>query len=201
LKIIHQNFPLVSVVLITARPELNTALQAMREGATDYLLKPLKPQQIIDRTETFLARQANERRKREIESQIKDLQAELLRLESAEADTVETEQKAIHTGERFLIRGSLKLDLHARRLLLGKNTINLPRTTFDYLVVLARHAPKVVDFQTLVAEAQGYQTDAREAQELVKWHIHHIRKAIEPNVSKPRYLTNVRGIGYQLVME
>jgi DNA-binding response OmpR family regulator len=67
--------------------------------------------------------------------------------------------------------------------------------------VLARHAPDVVDYQTLAAEAQGYQTDAREAQELVKWHIHHIRQAIEPNPQNPAYIINVRGRGHRFVPE
>ena len=78
-------------------------------------------------------------------------------------------------------------------------TINLPPATFDYLIVLVRHAPNVVDYETLVTEAQGYQVESREAQELVKWHVHHIRQAIEPDVREPVYLINVRGIGYRLV--
>jgi len=67
-------------------------------------------------------------------------------------------------------------------------------------LVLARHTPNVVDYQTLVAEAQGYETDTREAQELTKWHVHHIRQAIEPNVRTPIHVINVRGTGYRLVM-
>jgi DNA-binding response OmpR family regulator len=59
----------------------------------------------------------------------------------------------------------------------------------------------VVDFQTLVSEAQGYQADAREAQELVKWHVHTIRQAIEPDKHHPVYLITVRGAGYRLVTD
>jgi DNA-binding response OmpR family regulator len=59
----------------------------------------------------------------------------------------------------------------------------------------------VVDYQTLVAEAQGYQAEPREAQELTKWHIHHIRQAIEPDVRNPTYLFNVRGTGYRLIAD
>ena len=53
---------------------------------------------------------------------------------------------------------------------------------------------------SLVAEAQGYETDTREAQELTKWHIHHIRQAIEPDSRNPAHVINVRGTGYRLVM-
>jgi DNA-binding response OmpR family regulator len=58
-----------------------------------------------------------------------------------------------------------------------------------------------VDYQTLVAEAQGYQADAREAQELTKWHIHELRQAIETDARAPSYLINVRGMGYRLVAD
>lgn len=91
--------------------------------------------------------------------------------------------------------------MHTRRLILGQRTINLPPTSFDYLLVLARHAPNVVDCQTLVAEAQGYQAGFREAQELVKWHIHDIRQAIEPDAHNPTFLINVRRMGYRLVAD
>lgn len=201
LKIIHRKFPLVCVVLFTAQPDLSSAIQAMREGATDYLLKPLKPQAILDRTHSLLAQMRVERRKREIQAQIQALRAELQSLESAEIVPSDSTAKETDGVERFLIRGKLKFDLHARRLSIGKNTIDLAPTSFDYLLVLARHAPKVVDYQTLVAEAQGYQAEVREAQELVKWHIHQIRQAIEPNISQPGFVINVRGIGYRLVAD
>jgi DNA-binding response OmpR family regulator len=64
-----------------------------------------------------------------------------------------------------------------------------------------RHAPGVVDYQTLVAEGQGYQTSSREAQGLVKWHIHHIRQIIEPDIQNPIYLINIRRTGYRLVID
>ena len=67
--------------------------------------------------------------------------------------------------------------------------------------MLARHSPNVVNYQTLVAEAQGYQADAREAQELTKWHIHQLRQAIEQDARNPSYLINVRGTGYRLVAD
>ena len=199
LKIIHTKFPELPVVLFTAQPDLTSAIEAVREGAVDYLLKPLKPQALIDRTQAILALQEKERRKHDIQLQMEALQTELKALESDEVVQPES-AKAISAGERFLTRGKLTLDLHTRRLIIGERTINLPPATFDYLLVLARRAPNVVDYKTLVAEAQGYQADSREAQELVKWHIHHIRQAIEPDMHEPIYLINMRGVGYRLVI-
>ena len=200
LKVIHKLFPELPVVLFTAQPDLNSAIEAVREGAVDYLLKPLKPQALIDRTQTILAAQEKERRKHDIQMQMEALQTELKGLDSGEAIQTNPASKTITSSERFLVRGKLTLDLHTRRLLIGEHTINLPPATFDYLLVLARRAPDVVDYKTLVAEAQGFKADSREAQELVKWHIHHIRQAIEPDVHQPIYLINMRGVGYRLVI-
>jgi DNA-binding response OmpR family regulator len=94
----------------------------------------------------------------------------------------------------------LQLDLYARRVTINDRPVEVPPTSFDYLLVLVRHSPNVVDYQTLVAEAQGYEADMREAQELTKWHIHHIRQALEADSRKPKYVINVRGTGYRLVM-
>lgn len=200
LDFIRARHPATPVVLFTGQPDLGSALEALRRGATDYLLKPLKPETIIERTQTLLAARYKERRKREILAQIEALQAELKSLDD-DAPASSIPMQTPPSAERYLKRGALTFDLHARRLSIGEQPVSLPPTSFDYLLVLARHAPDVVDYQTLVAEAQGYKAEMREAQELTKWHIHHIRQAIEPNTRKPAYLINVRGTGYRLVAD
>jgi DNA-binding response OmpR family regulator len=200
LKIIHASQPTLPVVLFTAQPDLHSAVEALRLGATDYLLKPLQPQVLIDRTQAIMVRQEKERRKRDILLQIQSLQAELKSLEGDEESRAPAYIPENST-ERFLSRGNLTMDLHTRRVTIGEQVINLPPTAFDYLLVLVRHSPNVVDYQTLVTEAQGYKAEAREAQDLVKWHIHHIRQAIEPDLQNPSYIINVRGSGYRFVAD
>jgi two-component system, OmpR family, alkaline phosphatase synthesis response regulator PhoP len=200
LKAIHASQPNLPVILFTAQPDMQSAVEALRLGATDYLLKPLQPEVLIERTRVALARREKDRRRTEIQSQIESLQAELKNLE-AEEPSPPSALSASFNEERFLSRGKLTLDLHTRRVTIGRRVISLPPTAFDYLLVLARHAPNVVDYQTLVAEAQGYQAEAREAQELVKWHIHHIRQAIEADAQNPLFIINVRGSGYRFIVD
>lgn len=202
LKAIHNKLPDLPVILFTAQPDLNSAVDAVRSGATDYLMKPLKPQVVIERTKSVLEKRQDERRKREIQRQIDILQAELSVLEKGE---VVEEIDAVHqqpsaASDRFVQCGLLTLDLYAYRATMNDEAVDLSPTSFDYLLVLTRHSPNVVDYQTLVSEAQGYETDTREAQELTKWHIHHIRQAIEPDPRKPVHVINVRGTGYRLLM-
>lgn len=200
LKIIHVNYPSLPVVLFTAQPDVNSAVDALRHGATDYLLKPIKPEAIIERTRTILSNQQREKRKREIQTEIEALQNELKNLENGEAVRAQATPTPTEK-ERFLKRGPFVFDLQARRVLLNEEPLNTPPTSFDYLLVLARHAPNVVDYQTLVTEAQGYQTDMREAQELTKWHIHQLRQLLEKDARAPQHLLNVRGIGYRFVSD
>ncbi|MEK6752416.1 MAG: response regulator transcription factor [Chloroflexota bacterium] len=201
LKVIHKNYPQIPVILFTAQPDVNSAVEALRYGATDYLLKPLKPESIIERIKSILLQQQKEKRKREIVLQIEALQNELKNMESRETAADATEQPRLAAPDRFIKRGAIVLDLHTRRITVNEEVITLPPTSFDYLLVLARHAPDLVDYQTLVAEAQGYQADMHEAQELTKWHIHQLRQAFDRDTQKPTYLINVRGKGYRLVTD
>ena len=63
LRMIHKQYPTLPVVLFTAQPDVNSAVEALRHGATDYLLKPLKPEVIIERAISILAQQQKEKRK------------------------------------------------------------------------------------------------------------------------------------------
>ena len=198
LKIIHEKSPETPVILFTAQPDLHSAVEALRRGAIDYLLKPLKPETVIERTRDIITEQNKKKRRREIVRQMEELQAELDALEGM--DSPEKPLPTMNTvSDRFIKRGILTLDLHTRRAMVNERIVSLAPTSFDYLLVLARHSPNVVDYQTLVAEAQGYQSDVRDAQELTKWHIHNIRQAIEIDSHNPLHVITIRGSGYRLV--
>jgi two-component system, OmpR family, response regulator ResD len=199
LQTVHAQVPDLPVILFTAQPDLHSAVEALRRGAIDYLMKPLKPETVLARTRAILSEQQKKKRRREILRQMEELQAELDILDGNLSPPREPRTEPI--SERFIKRGALTLDLHTRRVLVNEQAVSLAPTSFDYLLALVRHSPNVVDYQTLVAEAQGYQVEAREAQELTKWHIHNIRQAIESDAHNPIHVINLRGTGYRLVIE
>ena len=195
---IRSDQPELPVILFTAHATLKSAVQALKLGATDYLLKPLDPEVVVARTRVIVGERAIVRRRSEIQEQITVLQAELTALEQPK-DQLQT--PGFPEGERFLKRGPLILDLKAMRGTFGAEVLNLPPTAFEYLVVLAKHSPEVVDYEALVQAVQGYPTTRFEAQEIVKWHIHVLRQSIEPNPSQPVRVLNVRGVGYRLLLD
>lgn len=198
---IRQREPRLPVVLLTGYGSLQSAVAALRLEATDYLLKPFDPEVLVARARVILEEQTLERRKWEIRQQISALQAELKALEQEVQPQTVSPMPIPEPRDRFLKRGRLIMDLQARRATLGETVLNLPPAAFDYLVVLARHSPEVVDYQTLVTEAQEYQVGAAEARELAKWHVHVLRQSLEADPQDPRYVLNVRGVGYRLLVD
>jgi DNA-binding response OmpR family regulator len=198
---IRASHPDLPVILFTAHASLQSAVEAIRLGAADYLVKPIDPEVFVARTRVILEEQAIERRKRELREQINALRSELRSLEDKTAPALSDSLSTPQTGDRFLKRGSFVLDLQAQRATLKERVLSLPPTAFTYLTVLARYAPEAVDYQTLVTEAQGYAVEQSEASELAKYHIHVLRQAIDAGQDQPDHIINVRGVGYRLLTD
>jgi DNA-binding response OmpR family regulator len=198
---IRDSHPDLPVILFTAHASLQSAVEAIRLGATDYLVKPIDPEVFVARTRVILEEQILERRKRELREQIANLQAELHSLEEQSAPVQAKMIAPPEPSARFLKRGSFVLDLQAQRATLKERVLTLPPTAFIYLTVLARHAPQAVDYQTLVTEAQGYAVEHSEASELAKYHIHVLRQGIGASKDEAGYILNVRGVGYRLLTD
>jgi DNA-binding response OmpR family regulator len=198
---IHGMFPDLPVLILTAHATLESAIEAVRKGARDYLVKPIDPPLILARVEEILNEQRQPRRRREIVSTIQELLTELRLIDGKDGQAQSLLVTLSSTDPtRFLQRGLLSLDLHARHVKLGDKFIQLSPTAFDYLVILLRHSPNCVPYDALVQEAQGYKTSLNEARDLARWRIHELRKAIEPNIDQPRYIITERGNGYRLLI-
>lgn len=199
---VHKQAPHLPVLILTAHAALESAIQAVRLGARDYLIKPVEPAEILARVAEVLAEREQPARKKEIVSQIQALLAELQKLEGAEA-TPNGALTALPSTDpaRFLKKGIFELDLHARHAMLNGKYIPVTGIYFDYLSTLLRHAPRAVPYKTLVQESQGYHVAIEEARDLSRWRIHELRKLIEADPEQPKYILTVRGTGYRLDVE
>jgi DNA-binding response OmpR family regulator len=189
------------VLILTAHASLETAIEAVRAGARDYLLKPIDPEDILARVKKIEDEQKQPKRRREITSKIQALLEELQNPEGSETSPFGLVPSSSPSDPaRYLKRESLVLDLHTHRVLLNERNISLAPSTFDYLVTLMRHSPQPVSHLTLVLESQGYQgLSLVEAKEMTRWQIHELRKALEDDLRHPRMIITVRDVGYRLV--
>ena len=198
---VHRQAPHMPVLILTAHAALESAIQAIRLGARDYLIKPVEPVLIVTRVAEILAESEQPARKKEIVDQIQSLLAELQRMEGE--DTTPTNVLATlppANPARFLKKGNFDLDLHARHAVLNGRYISVTGIYFDYLSTLLRHAPKAVAYKILVKESQGYDVAIEEARDLARWRIHELRKIIEADPERPQYILTVRGTGYRLAI-
>lgn len=196
---IRRIYPDMPVLILTAHASLETAIEAVRQGAKDYLLKPIEPANLIDRTRAVLAEHGSPQRRREITSQIQSLITELNQIERSEKPAKPADPVSVSDPARFLRRGSVTLDLHTQHVSLNEKTIALPPSTFDYLVTLVRHSPEPVNYQTLVRESQGYDITRSEARDIVRWQIHELRKVLEADPHRPSLIITVRDVGYRFI--
>jgi DNA-binding response OmpR family regulator len=95
--------------------------------------------------------------------------------------------------------GALRIDTGVRRLTRQGRVIELSAREFDILKMLAEAAGRVVERQQLFASVwgAGFYGDER----ALDVYIRMIRKKIEPDPGRPRYLHTVRGVGYRLAEE
>jgi DNA-binding response OmpR family regulator len=198
LREIRRLYPHMPVLILTAHATLDSAMEAVRLGARDYLLKPIDPERILTRSKEIIDENQEPARLRQVVSQIQGLIDELNVNDPA---SVARPQAApvIEDPNRYFRRGTVSLDMFTRRVHIGDRDVLLPPSTFDFLATLIRHAPNPVTYELLVQESQGYSLTRAEAREMARWQIHEIRKAIEEEVSHPRYIITVRDVGYRLV--
>src|SRR4026207_542623 len=108
---VHRQFPHVPVLILTAHAALESAIQAVRLGTRDYLIKPVEPVLILARVAEVLAEREQPARRRGMVGQIQALLAELQKIEGE--DTTPTSTLAAlpsANSSRFLRKGVFELD-------------------------------------------------------------------------------------------
>lgn len=98
--------------------------------------------------------------------------------------------------EPYFQTGDLHVDLTKRLVTLGGQEIALTPTEYDLLRILIQDAGKVLTHQHIIRALWGdtYQT---EMHHLLRVNISNLRKKIEADASRPKYLVTEPGVGYR----
>ncbi len=93
--------------------------------------------------------------------------------------------------------GDLAVDLAHREVTRQGRPVMLTPTEYDILRVLVQHAGKVLTHNQMIRFIWG--EDPRDgAEHLLRVNISNLRRKIEPDPSRPRYLGTEPGVGYRL---
>jgi two-component system KDP operon response regulator KdpE len=89
----------------------------------------------------------------------------------------------------------LSLDQARRRLLVDGQRVELSPLEYRMLSYLVDNRDCVLTHQRLLTQVWGW--EYMDETNYLKVYVHHLRKKIEPNPQKPRYILTERGMGYR----
>ena len=95
--------------------------------------------------------------------------------------------------------GALKVDQAYRRVFVGDREIHLTPIEYRLLTALIRHAGKVVTHDQLLKDVWGPPYVGQS--HYVRVYMAQLRRKLEENAARPRYLLTEPGVGYRLAVE
>jgi two-component system alkaline phosphatase synthesis response regulator PhoP len=99
-----------------------------------------------------------------------------------------------------LIRaGELEIDLNGHRVTRGGEPINLTRTEFNLLAILAQHPGQTFNRAQLLDRLHGVAHEGFDRS--VDAHVKNLRRKLEVDPVEPRYVLTVYGVGYKFTDE
>lgn len=99
-----------------------------------------------------------------------------------------------HAGQ--VDAGGLVINTHRREVRLNGRPVNLSPTEYKILSCLVNNSGRPLGCSSLVKNVHGYRCRPYEANNILRVHIHNLRRKIEPDPEKPRFIRTVRGFGY-----
>jgi DNA-binding response OmpR family regulator len=101
--------------------------------------------------------------------------------------------------EGYVRIGDLTVDSDRCEVERAGEYVSLTASEFRIVEFMAKHAGRVLrPHEILNAVSDDYEYRPREAQDVFKVYVRRIRRKLERREQEPRYLVNVRGIGYRL---
>ena len=200
--------PDMVVILMTAYPSLNTAVEALRLGAHDYLIKPSSSQDIRASVARGVERSRNLKRRRRLLDAIRNSVQELAISSDEAIEAMTDEALAEHEPEIYapsepsavtsniMHLGPLTIYPGRYQISVDDRPIDLTPTEFDLLSVLSERPRLAMSRRQLLENIWGESNAGDE--HLVDVHIANLRRKLGDDPSRQRYVITVRGVGYRM---
>lgn len=156
----------VPVLMLTGRGEEQDRIVGLELGADDYLPKTFSTRELLARLRAVIRRS--------------------FIISSRQSEQI-TEPITV---------GDLAVDLDARRISLGRETLDVTAVEFELLASLARAAGRVKTREQLLLEVAD--RDFEVFDRSIDVHISSIRKKLGDDPKSPRFIVTVRSVGYMM---
>jgi DNA-binding response OmpR family regulator len=201
---LRRRSPETAAIVLTAFGSLETAVEALRQGAHDYLFKPCKMADLRASVHTALVKQQRQNRQRVLLEELASaLAASVKEIQATVEAPAERPAAALPRLETPASEGQqdrLVVDQIRHIITLDGRQLDLSPTEFRLVAYLVEVAPRVVDAQELMRQVQGYECTPLEARELVRYHIYRIRQKVKLSGGNGDVIVTVRSIGYTVSM-
>jgi len=187
--------PQMVVVMLTAHATLDSAVEALRYGGHDYLMKPSSPDEILASVEKGLAKRQQWRRQEDLIRQMGDLARQLTEGESRLTETEGRGDEQL----RYLRVGDLLLDRARLSVISAGESIPLTPSEYRLLLCLMENAGSTVSFGKLAEAVHGVACEERTARNAISTHLWRLRRKLDAGTRGPLRIATVRGEGYVLL--
>jgi two-component system, OmpR family, KDP operon response regulator KdpE len=106
-------------------------------------------------------------------------------------------RRAAPSPEPVVEVGDLRIDLEKRAVTMAGDPVALTPIEYDLLRLLAENEGKLLTHPMILRAIWG--PAFQEESNYLHVHVSHLRRKIEPDPTRPRYLLNQAGVGYRLV--
>lgn len=196
------HWPRLPVIILTAHGSLSSAIEAVRYGAADYLLKPVSMETLRTRaTEVLQAHQVTQSRDEHLRAMFKHFQ-ELMGDDPLpphhQTNFPEIENSSMPPAPGIQYNaGPLCMDVQQHLVRMYDQPVELTPTEFAILLELVRHPGVVIPCTQIVRSVQHAVLDEEEARQIIRPHIVRLRRKLEQDPQHPIYIQSVRGVGYR----
>jgi DNA-binding response OmpR family regulator len=208
LAVVRDTAPDTPVIVLTAYASLESAMEALRQGAHDYLFKPSQVVEVRESVRTaLLKRQAALQQRRLLTQLTQHLTGAPEKPTTPAATPSPVSGLPAHIANlaenqaRFSQQGGLIVDMMRHVITLDGHMLELSPTEFALLAYLCSETPRVIPAQELVHAVQGYNCEPWEARETLRYHIHRIRQKVRHATDRADIVRTVRGVGYTLDLD
>lgn len=197
---LHIHYPDVAVIMLTGYGTVESAVQALREGAMNYLLKPTNKRQLLESIREAIdwhaARQQKHQLIQQVVSNLHALGMTDPKLEDTLSRNVQSETP-LPAQDRFLQVRDLIIDHHRLMAMFKGKPMELTPTEFEILYCLLQAAGRVVTFEDIAYRLQGARLSRDEARTLLSTHLSNLRSKLR-KAGAEEYVRNSRGSGYYI---
>ena len=199
-------WPDIAVIMLTGHGSLESAMEAIKYGASDYLLKPTSVEDLKDSIRRGLEKRQNDLNQRRLANQAREFARTIIEGGEASSTVEQSQPKAAsntngskkHQADDEIVEVSdVAVDVKKHEVRRAGDLLSLTPTEFNLLVTLMNNAGRVLSCKYLVKQVHNYDLSEYDSRSMIRVHIKHLRHKIERDPNTPEYIINVRGLGYK----